>query len=78
MYGGAYIFRGYEKPSLALRMRAVTAEVLFLSKIPNHLMPVFALVFPTRDMDPVTPLGIVFQDELVEVGVGLQPVKPYL
>ena len=39
-------------------------------------MPILGLVLSARDMDPVTAFGIVFKDELVEVGIGVQLLKP--
>lgn len=53
-----------------MRMRAVI-ERLLLNQIPNHLMAVLELVLTATDVYPVTAFGIVFQDKLVEIGVGL-------
>ena len=39
-------------------------------------MPVLVKISPATHVYPVTAFGVVLKDELVEVGVGPQPLEP--
>lgn len=39
----------------------------WLNQITDDLMPIHGLVLPARDVYPVTAIGVVFQDVLIEM-----------